>query len=135
MLGYHLKRQVNVYKPINFSRIFGKIFLIIIDLYTKWMKVYFMNPTTAEQIIFSFKDYWAIQSIMKISVTKNGPPFSSNEFSEFTSQSSIKHVQLNLQTTAGVMILRNVLLVVLNINLKKLCNLEHPLKMLLFVFY
>ena len=85
-------REPNDRVHADFGHVCNKTFLVLTDQYSKWMEVYFLTLTTAEQTICRFKEFCARWGIMRVLVTDNGPPFSSAEFAQFTTRNGIKHL-------------------------------------------
>ena len=78
---------------LNFAGPFlGHMFLIIIDAYSKWLEVHFMNSTTFSAIITALHGVFAQFGLSSIIVTDNAQNFTIAEFESFLSQNGIKHL-------------------------------------------
>ena len=70
----------------------GKIFLILVDSYSKWMEAF---PTTNSTSTTTIEKLWATfatHGIPEIIVSNNGKSFVSGEFEHFMKQNKIRHV-------------------------------------------
>ena len=61
----------------------GKMFLIIIDAYSKWMEVHITNSATSAITIDKLRNTFTTFGLPEILVTDNGTNFTSKEFDEF----------------------------------------------------
>lgn len=65
--------------------------LVIIDAFTKFVKLYASKSTTAKEVIDSLRDYFSYYSKPKLIVSDRGSCFISKEFSDFMTEFDIKH--------------------------------------------
>lgn len=72
----------------------GKMFLIIVDAYSKWMDVYPVHSANTLTTIEKLRQSFAIQGLPDMIVSDNGSCFTSTEFENFTKQNGIKHVKV-----------------------------------------
>lgn len=70
----------------------GKNFLVLIDIYSKWLEVFVMDNITSEITISKLKKVFARFGIPKTIVTDNGPSLVSQEFEAFCKLNGIRHV-------------------------------------------
>ena len=70
----------------------GKMFLIIVDAYSKWLDVIPMNSSTATATIEKLRTLFATHGVPVICVSDNGPSFISDEFKTFLSRNGIRQV-------------------------------------------
>jgi transposase InsO family protein len=61
----------------------GEMFLVVIDAYSKWLKVHQMTSTTSTATIEKLREIFATHRIPKTVVSDNGTNFTSSEFEEF----------------------------------------------------
>ena len=71
----------------------GKMFLIIIDAYSKWMEIHVTNSATSSVTIDKLRHTFATFDLPEILVTDNGTNFTSVEFEEFLKSNGIQHVK------------------------------------------
>ena len=71
----------------------GSMFLIIIDAYSKWIKVFKTSTSTSEVTIEKFRQAFPTHGIPDVLVTDNGTCFTSHEFSTFPSENGILRVK------------------------------------------
>ena len=69
----------------------NKMFLIIVDAYSKWIDVSVMNSTTSESTIAKLEQVFATHGLCDMIVTDNGSAFTSAEFAAFVHKYGIKH--------------------------------------------
>ncbi|XP_047984364.1 uncharacterized protein K02A2.6-like [Leguminivora glycinivorella] len=68
----------------------GASFLVLIDSTSKWIEVFRMNKTTANDVIRVLRETFARFGLPKEIVSDNGPPFSSQEYERFMTFNGIK---------------------------------------------
>jgi len=76
--------------PIN-----GKMFLIVFDAHSKWMKVEIVNSASQATIECSRMIFTRF-GLPEVMVTDNGTCFTSSEFQEFAQHNNIRHVRIAL---------------------------------------
>ena len=69
------------------------MFLIVVDAYSKWMKVCPMRTTTLQATFVKLHCAFATHGLPDIIVSDNGTCFTSAEFAEFVQCNGIKHVR------------------------------------------
>ncbi|XP_031550705.1 uncharacterized protein K02A2.6-like [Actinia tenebrosa] len=69
----------------------GRMFLIVVDSYSKWLEVLPMGSTTAQATLLQLRKLFATFGIPEHIVTDNGPQFTCGEFQEFMLRNNIKH--------------------------------------------
>ena len=69
----------------------GKMFLIIIDAYSKWLEIHMMSSSTSEATVQKLRETFAVFGLPKTVVTDNGPCFTSSEFEQFLLKNGIAH--------------------------------------------
>ncbi|KAM7300035.1 uncharacterized protein ISCGN_020599, partial [Ixodes scapularis] len=70
----------------------GKIFLIVVDSFSKWLDVYIMNSMSSSAVVQKLRMLFAVHGVPDVIVSDNGTAFVSAEFKEFTSRNQIRHV-------------------------------------------
>ena len=73
----------------------GKMFLITVDGYSKWIDAQVVNTATSYTTVERLRTLFATHGIPEVLVTDNGTPFTSTEFSEFTKRNGIRHVRVS----------------------------------------
>ena len=71
----------------------GKMFLVIVDSYSKWLEVRIVHSTTAICTIQELKSAFATHGLPEMIVSDNGTALTSNEFQEFTTRNGIRHTK------------------------------------------
>ena len=64
----------------------GKTYLVVIDQYSRWIKVKALPSATSGAVISRFKDIIATHGIMDTLMSDKGPQFVSQEFTEFAAK-------------------------------------------------
>ena len=72
----------------------GKMLLIIVDAYTKWVEVHVMNSSTAEATVDKLRQSFATFGIPDTVVSDNATNFCSEIFQTFMSRNGIKHIKV-----------------------------------------
>ena len=72
----------------------GKMFLVTIDAYSKWLDVQVVNAATSRVTIERLRTLFATHGIPEIVVSDNGTAFTSAEFSQFMTKNGIRHVKI-----------------------------------------
>ena len=74
----------------------GKMFLITVDAYSKWIDAQVVNAATSFNTIeHLIRTLFATHSIPSVIVSDNGSTFTSSEFAEFTKKNGIRHVKVS----------------------------------------
>lgn len=68
------------------------MFLILVDGYTRWVKIKLMNFTDAERVIRELKVTFGMFDDPEVVVADNGPPFQSKSFRDFLEDRDIKFI-------------------------------------------
>ena len=71
----------------------GKMFLIVIDAYSKWLEVKPLTAATSAIMIEHLRAMFATHGLLKMFVTDNGTQFTSAEFESFMKNNGIQHVK------------------------------------------
>ena len=72
---------------------YGKMFLIVVDAYSKWPEVIEMSSTTSEATIQQLRRLFAQFGIPETIVSDNGTQFTSAVFLEFCKKNNIQHIR------------------------------------------
>ena len=70
----------------------GKMFLVVIDAYSKWPEVAVMNESTSSATVSKLRQMFATHGLPKVSVSDNGPAFVGVELRQFMSRNGVKQV-------------------------------------------
>lgn len=71
----------------------NKIFLIIVDAYSKWPEVFIVNNMTSATVIRHLRMIFATHGLCETLVSDNGTSFVSSEMNQFLEANKIKHVK------------------------------------------
>ena len=71
----------------------GKMILIIVDAFSKWLQVIPVSSATSLSTIEQFRSLFSVHGLSKVLVTDNGTAFTSSEFAEFMKRNGIQHVK------------------------------------------
>ena len=78
-------------------------YVVMVDYYSKFFELSYLPNSKSKTVINHIKPQFAGYGIPKITVSDNGPEFSSHEFAEFAEQYGFKHVT----SSPRVMVLQN----------------------------
>ena len=70
----------------------GKMFLIVVDAYSKWIEVAMMNEATSSATVSKLRQMFSTHGLPQVSVSDNGPAFVGEEFKSFMKKNGIKQV-------------------------------------------
>ena len=70
----------------------GKMYLILVDAYTKWLEVSVLNSITSDKAIEALQSIFSVHGLPSVIVTDNGLSFVSEEFKAFTKSNGVQHV-------------------------------------------
>ncbi|UYV79706.1 K02A2.6-like [Cordylochernes scorpioides] len=76
---------------IDFFYLDQSVFIIIVDYYSSFPEVIKVASTSAKEILPVLKSTFARHGIPEIIITDNGPPFTSQDFTNFTNEWDIEH--------------------------------------------
>ena len=71
----------------------GRMYLVVVDAHSKWPEVIETNSTAASPTIQTLRDLFARFGLPEQTVSDNGPPFNSQDFSTFMKMNGIKHIR------------------------------------------
>ncbi|KFD45703.1 hypothetical protein M513_13425 [Trichuris suis] len=75
-----------------FGPFHGKIFLLVVDAFSKWLEVRIVPSTSSRAAIEVLRELFATHGLPDCIVTDNGTAFKSVEFSRFLKSNHIRHV-------------------------------------------
>ncbi|XP_026752395.2 uncharacterized protein K02A2.6-like [Galleria mellonella] len=73
--------------------IYGHMWLIVIDAYSKWLEVMPMKSSTSKATIVKLDNIFATFGVPRYIVTDNGPQFTSDEFHDYCKKIGITHIK------------------------------------------
>lgn len=85
--------HIDHYGPVAAGRVNKHIFLII-DGFTKFVRLYTTRTTNTKEVIKALTDYFRAYSKPKCIVSDRGSCLTSNEFAEFLTETNIKHLKI-----------------------------------------
>lgn len=65
---------------IDFFHFGGKIYLLVVDTYSKWLEIVYQKSTTTKCVLESLSKIFAVFGFCTEIVSDNGPPFNGNEW-------------------------------------------------------
>ena len=71
----------------------GKMYLVTVDVHSKWPDVKELNGTSATTTIQALWSLFASFGLPEQVVSDNGPPFNSQDFTNFMKDNGIKHIR------------------------------------------
>ena len=71
----------------------GKMFLIVVDAYSKWLEVRPVGSATTQATVEQLRSIFATHGLPEMFVTDNGTVFTSTEFQTFMQVNGIRHVR------------------------------------------
>ena len=71
----------------------GKMFLVVVDAYSKWIEVSIVNSATSISAIQKQRAMFATHGLPKVVVSDNGSVFTSSEFQQFMTNNGIQHIR------------------------------------------
>ena len=71
----------------------GKMFLIVIDAYSKWLEVIPVSAANSSVTIEHLRNMFATHGLPKSLMTDNGTQFTSMEFESFVKKNGIRHIR------------------------------------------
>ena len=72
----------------------GKMFLVTLDAYSKWLDVQVVNAATSRVTIEHLQTLFATHGIPEVVVSDNDTTFTSTKFSQFMTKNGIRHVKI-----------------------------------------
>ena len=70
----------------------GKLYLIVVDAFSKWIEVHIVNSTSSEATIEKLRTLFSIHGLPEQIVSDNATSFTSQAFQHFTKSNGIKHI-------------------------------------------
>lgn len=70
----------------------GKTYLVVVDAMSKWVEVFHMGSTVANEVINKLCELFSRFGLPRQIVSDNGPPFTSREFKMFIDSCGIEHI-------------------------------------------
>jgi transposase InsO family protein len=71
----------------------GKMFLLVIDAYTKWLDVHVTTTSTSTVTIELFRKSFSTYGLPEVVVSDNATNFTSDEFEVFLKSNGVRHVR------------------------------------------
>lgn len=92
--GPFMTVHIDHYGPINRSHATKKYVLLVIDAFTKYVRLYAVKTTTSRESIKCLRDYFQTFSRLKVLVSDRGMSFTSKVFAELMTEMNITHVRV-----------------------------------------
>ena len=94
----------------------GKLYLVIVDYYSRWIEFRKLTSLTSEHTIVVMKEVFATHGIPDVIMSDNGPQFSAKAFAQFAKSYGFTHTtrsprypQANGEAERAVMTLKDIL--------------------------
>ena len=71
----------------------GKMFLVVVDVHSKWLDVHMTSSTTTSATLELLRRSFATLGLPEVVVSDNAANFTSEEFSSFMKKNGIKHIR------------------------------------------
>ena len=84
--------HIDHYGPIDPKCLVKKYIFLVVDAFTKYVKLYSTKTTASKEAIACLSDYFACYSRPMVIVSDRGTCFTSHEFSEYLKEEDIKHI-------------------------------------------
>jgi len=85
--------HIDHYGPVDKSRA-NKHVLVIIDAFTKFVRLYPAKTTKSREAIVALKDYFRSYSRPRCVISDRGTCFTSKEFHDFLEENEVKHIKI-----------------------------------------
>lgn len=86
--------HVDHFGPVDKMHASKKHVLLVVDAFTKFVKLYAVKTTTSNETIRCLKNYFSAYSKPKTLVSDRGTSFTSKEFEEFMEETNMTHVKI-----------------------------------------
>ena len=74
------------------GQLFGKMYLIVVDAFSKWVEIAIANTATSEATIEGLRNMFATHGVPDTLVSDNGSCFTSEQFANFCRRNNITHI-------------------------------------------
>ncbi|CAD7001655.1 unnamed protein product [Ceratitis capitata] len=86
--------HIDHYGPINSRFSKYKHVLVVIDAFTKFVRLYPSKTTASKEAVSALREYFRTYSRPKFIVSDRGTCFTSNEFEEFLENNKVEHIKV-----------------------------------------
>ena len=86
--------HVDHFGPVDRAYASKKYVFLIVDAFTKFVKLYAVKTTTSRDTIKCLKEYFNAYSKPKILISDRGTGFTSKEFENFLNENNVKHIKI-----------------------------------------
>ena len=77
----------------------SKMFLLVIDAYSKWLDIHLVNTANTQGTLTKLRETFATHGLPEVIVSDNGTVFTSEEFKVFCQKNGIRHYSSLHHTT------------------------------------
>lgn len=85
--------HIDHYGPVDNSRL-KKIILVVVDGFTKFLRLYTTKTTNTKEVINALKDYFRAYSKTTCIISDRGSCFTSADFEDFLNDLNVKHIKI-----------------------------------------
>lgn len=86
--------HIDHYGPIDKDRLAKRYLLVVIDAFTKFVKLYPTKTTAAQEVINHLLIHFSNYSRPRIIISDRGTAFTSSEFESFCNENNVQHVRI-----------------------------------------
>ena len=86
--------HIDHYGPIDKDRLAKRYLLVVIDAFTKFVKLYPTKTTATQEVISHLLVHFSNFSRPRVIISDRGTAFSSSEFESFCNDSNVQHVRI-----------------------------------------
>jgi len=85
--------HIDHYGIVDSSRA-KKLIFVVVDGFTKFVRLYSTKSTSTREVITALKDYFRAYSRPKCIISDRGSSFTSKDFEEFMEEYNVKHIKI-----------------------------------------
>ena len=86
--------HVDHFGPLPCLKSKRKLILVVVDAFTKFVKLYPVNSTSTREVIASLKKYFEYYRRPRRLISDRGTCFTSLEFEEFLLKNNVEHIKV-----------------------------------------
>lgn len=86
--------HIDHFGPVDKQRLLKRYVFLVVDSFTKYVKLYATKTTSTKEAIDCLSQYFANYSRPKVIISDRGSCFTSVEFKEFLDDNNVKHIKI-----------------------------------------